>query len=59
MFLIEVLIVDDRPLYCLRTVQGNPVISSFELSEVQSKIADAAHNICEQSKNLKTNSVES
>lgn len=55
MFCIEVLIVNEKPLYCLRSMQGNPIICSFELSEVQSKIADAAHDFCEKSKNMKTN----
>ena len=56
MFVIEVLIVDEKPLYCLRTTQGNPILCSFELSEVQQKIADASLDFVEKSKNMKTNS---
>ena len=56
MFCIEVLIVNEKPLYVLRSIQGNPIYSSFELSEVQSKIADAADDLVEKSKSMKTNS---
>ena len=59
MFCIEVLIVCDKPLYVLRSMQGNPILSSFELSEVQQKIADAAVDFVEKSKNMKTNSDKS
>lgn len=59
MFCIEVLIVNEKPLYCLRSMQGNPILSSFELSEVQQKIADAANDFVEKSKNMKTNSDKS
>lgn len=59
MFCIEVLIVGDKPLYCLRSVQGNPILSTFELSEVQQKIADAASDFVEKSKSMKINSGES
>lgn len=59
MFCIEVLIVSDNPLYVLRSMQGNPILSSFELSEVQQKIADAANDFVEKSKNMKTNSDKS
>lgn len=58
MFVIEVLIVTGKPLFVLRTYQGNPIISSFELSEVQKKIADAAREFVEKSKNIKTKTVE-
>ena len=59
MFCIEVLIVSEKPLYCLRTMQGNPILSTFELSEVQQKIADADNDFVEKSKNMKTNSDKS
>lgn len=59
MFCIEVLIVSEKPLYVLRSMQGNPILSSFELSEVQQKIADAANDFVLKSKNMKTNSDES
>lgn len=59
MFVIEVLIVSDKPLYVLRSMQGNPILSTFELSEVQKKIADAANDFVENSKNMKTNSDKS
>ena len=56
MFCIEILIVGEKPLFVLRTMQGNPLLSSFVLSEVQKKIADAADDFVEKSKNMKTNS---
>lgn len=59
MFCIEVLILSEKPLYVLRSMQGNPILSSFELSEVQQKIADAANDFVLKSKNMKTNSDES
>lgn len=59
MFVIEVLIVSEKPLYVLRSMQGNPILSSFELSEVQFKIADAANDFVEKSKDMKTNSEKS
>lgn len=59
MFVIEVLIVNEKPLFVLRTYQGNPLLSSFDLSEVQQKIADAANDFVEKSKNMKTNSERS
>lgn len=59
MFCIEVLIIGDKPLYVLRSMQGNPILSSFELSEVQQKIADAASDFIEKSKNMKSNSDKS
>lgn len=59
MFCIEVLIVEEKPLFVLRSMQGNPILSSFELSEVQQKIADAASDFVEKSKNMKTKSGES
>ena len=59
MFCIEVLIVNEKPLYCLRTMQGNPIFSSFELIEVQQKIANAAIDFVKKSKNMKTNSAKS
>lgn len=59
MFCIEVLIVSDKPLYVLRSMQGNPILSSFELSEVYQKIADEANDFVVKSKNMKTNSDKS
>lgn len=59
MFCIEILIMNEQPLYCLRTMQGNPILCSFELSVVQQKIADAANDFVEKSKNMKTNFEES
>lgn len=56
MFVIEVLIVNEKPLFVLRSMQGNPIYSSFELSVVQSKIADAADDFIEKSKTVETNS---
>lgn len=50
MFVIEVLIVDGKPLYCLRNMQGSPVLNSFELSEVSDKISDAASKYLESIK---------
>ena len=44
MFCIEILIVNNQPLYCLRTMQGEPILCSFDLS----KITDAAKDYIEK-----------
>lgn len=45
MFVLEILVVESKPLYVLRTPQGNPVLSTFDVGEVSQKLSDVSDNI--------------
>lgn len=59
MYLIEVLFVSEKPLYVLRTDKGMPILSSYEFSEIQQKVAGDVLDFIQKQKSAQTNSKES
>lgn len=50
MFVCEILVVEGKPLYVLRTPQGNPVLSTFDVSEVSQKLSEVSGDILKSMK---------
>lgn len=50
MFVCEILVVESKPLFVLRTPQGNPVLSTFDVCEVSQKLSDVSCDILKSMK---------